>query len=249
MRQSTQAASHPVLDELRASLDHVVTALGQKWAIVPLSLRPVHSPVRTSPERTFQLDGPEGLAVQVRFGVYPMGDGTYEVYVEVEDGLTCRFTYDPAGPEASAERARLGRKVTDVLLREIEPQLGRASEEPGTPSEATPVARLVLDREGAIRDVNEAACEALGYASVEALDRNFFSHVHGQNLRRVMRDLGRMVGENISRARWLLRLQTAAGRWRWFRVKALNRLSDERIISIQLHPVSSTDAIAADKVG
>ena len=249
MRQSTQAASHPVLDELRASLNHVVTALGQKWANVPLSLRPVQSPTRGCAERLFQLKGPDGLAVQIRFGVYPMGDGTHEVYVEIEDGLTCRFSYDPTGDDPSEERARLGRKVTDVLLREIEPRLGQASEGGATPSEPTPVPRLVLDREGAIRHANEAACEALGYASDEALDSNFFSHVHGQNLRRVMRDLGRMVGNDVKRARWLLRLQTAAGRWRWFRVKALNRLGAEGGIPIHLHPVGSTDGLVAETGG
>jgi hypothetical protein len=84
---------------------------------------------------------------------------------------------------------------------------------------------------------SESARRVLDYSSAATFDPNFFSHVHGRNLRRVMRDLARMVRNDLKRARWLLRLQTAEDRWRWFRVKALNRLSDDETIRLQLFPI------------
>ena len=63
------------------------------------------------------------------------------------------------------------------------------------------------------------------------------TYVHGRNLRRVMRDLARMVQQNLKRARWLLRLQTADDRWRWFRVAVFNQLQTEEQIRLKLYPV------------
>ena len=53
---------------------------------------------------------------------------------------------------------------------------------------------------------------------------NFFSHVHQQNQRQVMRDRAHMVAHRKQWARWLLRLRTGNRRWRWYRVVTDNHL-------------------------
>jgi PAS domain-containing protein len=188
-------------------------------------------------ERSFRLEGPGDMNVGIRFGVYPLGDGTNEVYVEIEDGPTRRFTYDPGKQDAQAEKARLGRTVTATLLEEIEPRIGQVPAAQAAPDATAPTPRIVLSAEGRITSLNEAARRVLDRSSTASYDANFFAHVHGRNLRRVMRDLTRMVRHDLQRARWLLRLQTGTDRWRWFRVTAFNRLSSEGDIRLNLHPL------------
>jgi PAS domain-containing protein len=96
-----------------------------------------------------------------------------------------------------------------------------------------------VDRDGTIQNLNEPARRVLEYASDVSIDRCFFSHVHGRNLRRVMRDLAHMVSHGKQRTRWLLRLQTGNGRWRWYRTIVRNRLDDpDGLIQIHLRPLS-----------
>ena len=100
----------------------------------------------------------------------------------------------------------------------------------------TPI--LKVDRKGTIQDLNKPARRALEYSSDASIDRCFFSHVHGHNLRRVMRDLAHMVSHRKQRARWLLRLQTGNGRWRWYRTIARNCLDrPEGVIQMHLRPL------------
>lgn len=109
--------------------------------------------------------------------------------------------------------------------------------EPGSASkndESPHVPVLILDREGTLQQVNDPARRALEYAPEDSLDDCFFSHVHGHNLRRVMRDLAHMVSHRKQRARWLLRLRTGNGRWRWYRAFARNHL-DHSDPAIQVH--------------
>ncbi len=97
---------------------------------------------------------------------------------------------------------------------------------------------LQLDRDGTIRHANEPARRALEYAPDETMEPCFFSHVHGRNLRRVMRDLAHMVSHRTQRARWLLRLRTGNGRWRWYRAFARNHLDrGNSLIHVQLRPL------------
>lgn len=235
MKLSTQTASHPIHDELKESLQHVVTALEQRWTDVLLRLIPISPPGLQGAERGFRLEGADDLSVRVRFGVYLLGDGTHEVYVGIEDGPTCRFTCDPDGTKTKTGRAELGRKVTALLLKEIEPRIGqRSGAAPTKDVPAPPEPQLVLDREGAIQDLNEGARDVLDYSEDEIIEANFFSHVHGRNLRRVMRDLAQMVSCNRQRARWLLRLRTGSDRWRWYRVSVLNRLPSVGEIQLRL---------------
>lgn len=97
------------------------------------------------------------------------------------------------------------------------------------------VPSLVLDREGTIQEITRAARRALEYSSEAAIEPCFFSHVHGRNLRRVMRDLAHMVCHRKQRAHWLLRLRTGNGRWRWYRAIVENLLDQtEGAIRVRL---------------
>jgi len=93
---------------------------------------------------------------------------------------------------------------------------------------------LTLDRDGTIQHLTEPARRVLEYAPNATPDPCFFSHVHGRNLRRVMRDLAHMVSHRKQRAQWLLRLRTGNGRWRWYRAIARNHL-DHSNASIRVH--------------
>lgn len=236
MPTTDPTSPHPLLDTLHESLNHVLTFLTQKWENVPLALKPTESLSKNSTRRSFLLEGPEGLSVEVCFAVFLLGDDTYEIYVEIEDGPTHRFTYDPEdAAEAPQKTAKLERSVTSFLLREIEPRLGQVSVP--SPSEESPhVPRLRLDREALIRDGNAAARRVLEHDPDDDLQSNFFTYVHGRNLRRVMRDLAHMVKHGMQRAQWLLRLRTGADRWRWYRVAARNQLQSEGTILLYLRP-------------
>lgn len=83
-----------------------------------------------------------------------------------------------------------------------------------------------LDRGGTIQSLTAAARRMLGYAGEDPIDPCFFSHVHASNHHRVMQDLADMVARGKQRARWLLRLQTGNGRWRWYRAFVRNQLGD-----------------------
>jgi len=97
---------------------------------------------------------------------------------------------------------------------------------------------LALDREGTVQQSNEPARRALEYSSGASIDPCFFSHVHGRNLQRVMRDLADMVSHRKQRARWLLRLRTGNGRWRWYWAIARNHLDNSNAtIRVHLRPL------------
>jgi hypothetical protein len=83
----------------------------------------------------------------------------------------------------------------------------------------------VLGPEGFVKHVTDAARRLLQYGPDQPFDDYFFTHVHGKNLHRVMRDLAAMVKRGSERASWLLRLRTGRDRWRWYRAEAINRLS------------------------
>jgi len=97
---------------------------------------------------------------------------------------------------------------------------------------------LGLDRDATIQHANEAARRTLEYPPDATLEPCFFSHVHGRNLRQVMRDLAHMVGHRKQRTRWLLRLRTGTGRWRWYRAVARNHLDRaDALIRVHLRPL------------
>ena len=82
------------------------------------------------------------------------------------------------------------------------------------------VPALVLDGEGTVRHLTEAARHLLKYATGRPFDPCFFSHVHGRNLRQVMHDVADMVRYGKTQTSWLLRLRTGQGHWRWFKATA-----------------------------
>lgn len=242
----TNISSHPLLDELQEALSHVVTALGEDLEDGPLRVRPAGFPARSRSERVYQIEGPDDFVVRVRFGVYPLGDGTYEVYVDLDEGPTCRFTCDATGgrSETAEERSKLGRKVAAALFREIEPHLGPRTRCGSSTGESTSksLPLLVLDREGVIVRMNEQARTVMEDEEGPSRNPNFLSRVHGQNLRRVFRDLARMVQNEMQRARWLLRLEAGSGRWRWYRAEVLNRLETDGTIRVHLHGLGSASS-------
>jgi hypothetical protein len=87
----------------------------------------------------------------------------------------------------------------------------------------TPV--IVLGPDGFVKHMTKAARGLLQYRPDQDFDDYFFTHVHGKNLPRVMRDLAAMVKRGSERASWLLRLRTGRDRWRWYRAEVTNRLS------------------------
>jgi hypothetical protein len=236
MPSTEQTSPHPLLDTLHQSLHHALTFLTQKWENVPLVLNPKESLSKNSTRRSFLLEGPEGLSVEVSLAVFLLGDDTYEIYVELENGPTRRF---PCAPEEGSAPSRapshLERSVTSFLLREVDPRLGQVSGSP--PSEkSSHTPRLRLDRDALIQSGNAAARRALDHDLEGDPQPHFFSYVHGRNLRRVMQDLAHMANHGLQRARWLLRLRAGTDRWRWYRAAARNRLSSEGHILVSLPP-------------
>ena len=102
-------------------------------------------------------------------------------------------------------------------------EVGRKKDDTAGPLTAevpSHVPMLLLNDDGTIRDLTEGARRLLEHPPNATIEPLFFSHVHGQNLWRVMQDLAQMVSGGKQRARWLLRLQTGNHRWRWYRARA-----------------------------
>lgn len=124
--------------------------------------------------------------------------------------------------------------ISSLSSSSIRPRFGSASKRKSSPH----VPILALDPDGTIQRSNDPARRVLEYSSDDSINPCFFSHVHGHNLRRVMWDLAHMVRHRKPRARWLLRLRTGNGRWRWYRAIAQNRLDDaDAIIQVRLRPL------------
>jgi PAS domain-containing protein len=114
------------------------------------------------------------------------------------------------------------RKAVTTFLPD-EPERERDGGTTGPLSSEVPpyVPMLLLSEDGTIQDLTEGARRLLKYPPDASIEPLFFSHVHGQNLRRVMQDLAQMASRRKQRTRWLLRLQTGNGRWRWYRARAM----------------------------
>ncbi len=244
---SSTTASHPILDELEPSLYHALTILSEKWQEVSLTLTPIPPSTTKGAERTFQLETPNESIALIRLSVYPLGSGTYEVYVALADGPTRRLTYDPTRKDTTTDQnARLNRLITTTLLEEIDPRLGeKKSRQSEMASSAVPP-QIDFDCDGTIQYLNSAARDLIGNARDPEAARSFFAHVHGNNLRRVVRDLTHMKHGKMQNARWLLRLYTGASRGRWYRVRAMNRLDSAGVIRSRLHPLNGTQETSAD---
>ena len=101
-----------------------------------------------------------------------------------------------------------------------------------------PIPVISVDGNGSIQGMSGTARRMLGYGASDDIDPYFFTHVHGQNMHRVMRDLAHMVKAHTRHTSWLVRLQTRTGRWQWFRIEVVNRLqAPEQCIVLRLRSV------------
>ena len=207
----------------------------------------------TRPEasiRTIRVEGPNGGTVRVRASVSPLRVGSspdastrtaYAVTVGIDAGPLVRYTIrNPASRAPDSGTATpapplvtLRHKAEAFLRRELRTRLDGSASVNTTP-------RLTLDAEGRILSLSPAARRALEYAPDDAPNPNFFSHVAGCNLGRVLRDLGRMVQGDCQHARWLVRLRTGTGRWRWYRAEVRNELAANDAITITVWPLGTT---------
>jgi len=175
--------------------------------------------------QTMQVEGPGGQSFAMTLNVFPIDDHLCDLHVDIEDSRSRHFTcLLPDASDASSNLAEVSRAVASFLLNEIERRRSGTSSQP-PPSEWPPhVPLLRLDENGTIQDLTPGARRVLEHPNDATIEPDFFSHVHRENLRRVMRDLAHMVAHRKQRARWLLRLRTGNRRWRWYRVAADNHL-------------------------
>ncbi len=96
---------------------------------------------------------------------------------------------------------------------------------------------LLLNADGDIQHITPAARMLLGYPGRQRIDPCFFTHVHSRNLQQVWHDLAAMARQRKQQASWLLRLRTGRGHWRWFQVRARNRLAEQGGILLLLQPL------------
>lgn len=86
---------------------------------------------------------------------------------------------------------------------------------------------LVLNGEGSLLHLSDAARTLLEYRPDQSIEPCFFAHVHGRNHYQVMRDVADMVCYGRQFTTWLLRLRTGQGRWRWYKAHVQNDLGGE----------------------
>lgn len=197
--------------------------------------------------RTFRVDGPRGGTVRLRVSASPLRATErtpYAVTVGIDGGPLVRYTMrspdsSPSDAETTAPIPTLRRKAEAFLRRELQTRLDAAATVDTLP-------RLTLDDEGRIQSLSPAARRALEYPPDAAPDSNFFSHVAGDNLGRVLRDLGRMVQDDCQHARWIVRLRTGTGRWRWYRAEVRNELAANDAITITVWPLGVVQAPHAE---
>lgn len=165
---------------------------------------------------SFYVEVAGSATVQALCSIARCYDEQFEVRVAVEEGTTRCFSVDADDAQAPLH---IGRTVSALLLNEVDRRRAR-------PLRDIPphVPLIELNRKGDIERMNGGARRVLEYDSNEAVEACFFSHVHARNLWRVMRDVAYMVSQKMQRARWLVRLRTGTGRWRWYRGMVENHL-------------------------
>lgn len=85
---------------------------------------------------------------------------------------------------------------------------------------------LVLDEAAQIRYISRVARRLLDLGSTPLDGGSFFDRVHPDHLNRVKWDPVQMTIRGKQRVSWLLRLKTGLGSWRWFKLQAVNCLTD-----------------------
>lgn len=240
MTTSFRSPLDRVLEQLHQHLRRALTEHSPDEYKDALSLETVDPPEAEDSRTAFRIEGPGGISFRVELELFPIGEETCDVHVETEEGPSRHFTCDRPGEEDRDPVSQVAYSLATFLLGEIERRRGRVSSRPPDLSALPPhVPLLVLDEDGTIEDLTEGAKRILDDSSDGSVEPNFFSHVHGHNLQRVMQDLAHMVAHHKQNARWLLRLRTGAQRWRWYRAVAENHLDrPDDGIRVLLRPLS-----------
>lgn len=237
-----QYSLHRVLEQFHQHLQRAVGEFGPHEFEDALSLEALNDLGPGDSQLTFRIEGPEGISFRLTLEVFPISDYSCDVRAETEEGHARHFTCDLPSDQGEPEGLkRVARSIATFIFNEVEQRRDQASSQPSMWSDPPPhVPLLVLDEDGTIQNLTEAAGRILGYSPEASVEPNFFSHVHGQNMRRVMRDIAHMVSHQKESADWLLRLRTGNQRWRWYRAAAKNHLSEdsEGAIRVLLRPLS-----------
>lgn len=148
-------------------------------------------------------------------------DWRVDLRVAVDGGRTRHFPCALAGDEGNGSEIQgVARAAATFLLDELE-RNGNVASVGQLPAKVPPhVPVLLLSGDGTVQDLTAEARRLLGHSPEASIEPYFFSYVHKKNLRRVMHDFAHMVSRQKRRARWLLRLRTGNGRWRWYRARA-----------------------------
>jgi len=226
MAASLCPAPDRVLEQLHQHLRRALTEHspnGHMDAFLPEAVDPSD---RGESRTLFRVEGPAEVSVRGELELFPIGEEACDVRAETKEGPSRHFTCNlPGQGEAPNTVRRVAHSLATFLLGEIERRRSQGASQPPAPSELPPhVPLLVLDKNGTIQDLTGGARRILEYSSGGSLEPNFFAHVHGQHVRRVMQDLAHMVSHRNQSARWLLRLRTGNHRWHWYRATAENRL-------------------------
>ena len=98
------------------------------------------------------------------------------------------------------------------------------------------VPTLIVDQEGSVLHLTPRARQLLEYKPDQPVEPYFLSHIHGRNLRQVMRDLADMIKYGKSKASWLVQMRTGQGRWRWYKASAKReqQQGDDPLILVKL---------------
>lgn len=239
MTSSLRSSPDRVFEQLHRHLRQALTEHSPNEYKDALFLDAVDPPDPDESRKSLRIKGPDGVSFRIKLELFPIGEETCDVHVETEEGPSRHFTCDLPGEEDDRDTVRrAAHSLATFLLGEIERRRGRGSSP--DPSELPPhVPLLVLDEDGTIEDLTEGARRILDDSSDGSFESNFFAHVHGQNLRRIMQDLAHMVSHRKQRARWLLRLRTGTQRWRWYRAAVENHLDrSDGGVRVLLRPLS-----------
>lgn len=240
MATSLRPSPHRVFERLHQHLQEALAELCPD-DYEEVSLDPVDPPDPDDARKRLRVEGPDEVSFRVELEFFPTSENTCDVRAETEGGHSRHFRCElPREGSDQKNLRRVVRWMATFLLNEIEQRRAETSSETPALSDSPPhVPLLVLDENGTIQALTKGARRALEYSPETPVEPNFFSHVHGQNLRRVMRDLAHMVSHRKQSAQWLLRLRTGNNRWRWYRATAKNHLDDsEGEIRVLLRPLS-----------
>lgn len=231
--------SESVLDPVGQSLPQILAELSPD-ADDTLSVEPLDLSPPEDGRRVYQVDGPEDVSFRIELELFSVREDFFDLYVNVADGDSRHFTCNVRDEEPSRDAVKkLTRAIAFFVLREIEQRrIQRSSPQPLLSEVSPHVPLLILDENGIIQDLTRRARHVMEQSADASIAPSFFSHLHGQNLHRVMRDLAHMVTHGKQRAQWLLRIRTGTRRWRWCRAHAENHLSHpEQSIRVLLRPI------------